>query len=157
MSIHLLANDTGCVSHHTYDEQNGEASPFRSGYVNAECFNGNETTRVIGLVVLGPERLQPEALPHKALRNDKIIRHRRLSHTPRLCRRAPGGPRFPEARKVLSSRRRTERVMPERRTVTRRGVRSGGRAATPARNAERRELSTTSRPRLRTSRFPRSR
>ena len=24
---------------HTYDEQTGEASPFRSGYVNAECVN----------------------------------------------------------------------------------------------------------------------
>jgi predicted metal-dependent enzyme (double-stranded beta helix superfamily) len=37
VSIHLLANDTGCVWRHTYDEQTGEARPFRSGYVNAEC------------------------------------------------------------------------------------------------------------------------
>jgi predicted metal-dependent enzyme (double-stranded beta helix superfamily) len=37
VSIHLLSNDTGCVWRHTYDEQTGEASPFRSGYVNAEC------------------------------------------------------------------------------------------------------------------------
>ena len=37
VSIHLLANDTGCVWRHTYDEQTGEPSPFRSGYVNAEC------------------------------------------------------------------------------------------------------------------------
>jgi 3-mercaptopropionate dioxygenase len=37
VSIHLLANDTGCVWRHTYDEQTGQASPFRSGYVNAEC------------------------------------------------------------------------------------------------------------------------
>jgi predicted metal-dependent enzyme (double-stranded beta helix superfamily) len=37
VSIHLLANDTGCVLRHTYDERTGEASPFRSGYVNAEC------------------------------------------------------------------------------------------------------------------------
>jgi 3-mercaptopropionate dioxygenase len=37
VSIHLLANDTGCVWRHTYDEETGEASPFRSGYVNAEC------------------------------------------------------------------------------------------------------------------------
>lgn len=36
VSIHLLANDTGCVWRHTYDEQTGAASPFRSGYVNAE-------------------------------------------------------------------------------------------------------------------------
>jgi predicted metal-dependent enzyme (double-stranded beta helix superfamily) len=41
VSIHLLANDTGCVWRHTYDEQTGEASPFRSGYVNAECGNGS--------------------------------------------------------------------------------------------------------------------
>ena len=41
VSIHLLANDTGCVWRHTYDEQTGEARPFRSGYVNAECVNGD--------------------------------------------------------------------------------------------------------------------
>jgi 3-mercaptopropionate dioxygenase len=37
VSIHLLASDTGCVWRHTYDELTGEMSPFRSGYVNAEC------------------------------------------------------------------------------------------------------------------------
>ena len=37
VSIHLLANDTGCVLRHTYDEETGEARPFRSGYVNAAC------------------------------------------------------------------------------------------------------------------------
>ena len=37
VSIHLLANDTGCVLRHTYDETTGEAHPFRSGYVNADC------------------------------------------------------------------------------------------------------------------------
>jgi 3-mercaptopropionate dioxygenase len=37
VSIHLLANDTGCVWRHTYDEHTGAASPFRSGYVNADC------------------------------------------------------------------------------------------------------------------------
>lgn len=37
VSIHLLANDTGCVLRHTYDETTGEARPFRSGYVNADC------------------------------------------------------------------------------------------------------------------------
>lgn len=40
VSIHLLANDTGCVWRHTYDEETGEARPFRSGYVNAACANG---------------------------------------------------------------------------------------------------------------------
>ncbi len=43
VSVHLLANDTGCVFRHTFDEQTGEARPFRSGYVNAEC--GGPTTR----------------------------------------------------------------------------------------------------------------
>ena len=37
VSIHLLANDTGCVLRHTFDEATGQAQPFRSGYVNAEC------------------------------------------------------------------------------------------------------------------------
>ena len=37
VSIHLLANDTGCVRRHTYDERTGEARPFRSGYANASC------------------------------------------------------------------------------------------------------------------------
>jgi 3-mercaptopropionate dioxygenase len=41
VSLHLLANDTGCVWRHSYDEQTGEASPFRSGYVNAECPDGD--------------------------------------------------------------------------------------------------------------------
>lgn len=45
VSIHLLANDTGCVWRHTYDEQTGDVSPFRSGYVNAECLDGNQTPR----------------------------------------------------------------------------------------------------------------
>jgi 3-mercaptopropionate dioxygenase len=37
VSIHLLASDTGCVLRHTFDEETGEARPFRSGYVNARC------------------------------------------------------------------------------------------------------------------------
>jgi 3-mercaptopropionate dioxygenase len=37
VSIHLLANDTGCVLRHTFDERTGEPRPFRSGYVNAGC------------------------------------------------------------------------------------------------------------------------
>ena len=40
VSIHLLANDTGCVLRHTFDEITGEAAPFRSGYVNATCPEG---------------------------------------------------------------------------------------------------------------------
>jgi len=37
VSIHLLAADVGCTLRHTFDEQTGEARPFRSGYVNAPC------------------------------------------------------------------------------------------------------------------------
>jgi len=37
VSIHLLTNDTGCVWRHAYDPSTGEASPFRSGYVNVAC------------------------------------------------------------------------------------------------------------------------
>jgi 3-mercaptopropionate dioxygenase len=37
VSIHLLANDTGCVSRHVYDESTGATTPFRSGWVNSRC------------------------------------------------------------------------------------------------------------------------
>jgi len=37
VSIHLLANDTGCVWRHSYDPETGNVSPFRSGYVNRPC------------------------------------------------------------------------------------------------------------------------
>ena len=45
VSIHLLANDTGCVLRHTYDAETGEARPFRSGYVNADCDASNHVAR----------------------------------------------------------------------------------------------------------------
>jgi predicted metal-dependent enzyme (double-stranded beta helix superfamily) len=48
VSIHLLANDTGCVWRHTFDEQTGEAAPFRSGYVNAPCVEAGPTPRARG-------------------------------------------------------------------------------------------------------------
>ena len=37
VSIHLLANDTGCVWRHSYDLATGAVSPFRSGYANRPC------------------------------------------------------------------------------------------------------------------------
>lgn len=37
VSIHLLANDTGCVWRHAFDVETSEVRPFRSGYVNREC------------------------------------------------------------------------------------------------------------------------
>ena len=36
VSIHLLANDTGCTERHTFDDRTGAARPFRSGYANAD-------------------------------------------------------------------------------------------------------------------------
>ena len=37
VSIHLLANDTGCVWRHSFDPETGAVSPFRSGYANRPC------------------------------------------------------------------------------------------------------------------------
>jgi predicted metal-dependent enzyme (double-stranded beta helix superfamily) len=37
ISIHLLANDTACVTRHRFDAKNGAVTPFRSGYSNAKC------------------------------------------------------------------------------------------------------------------------
>jgi len=37
VSVHLLANDTGCVWRHAYDPDTGAVSPFKSGYANRPC------------------------------------------------------------------------------------------------------------------------
>jgi predicted metal-dependent enzyme (double-stranded beta helix superfamily) len=37
ISIHLLANDTACVTRHRFDAVTGRVTPFRSGYSNAKC------------------------------------------------------------------------------------------------------------------------
>ena len=37
VSIHLLANDTACVTRHRFDAQSGIVTPIRSGYSNAKC------------------------------------------------------------------------------------------------------------------------
>lgn len=37
VSIHLLANDTACVTRHRFDAQSGIVTAFRSGYSNARC------------------------------------------------------------------------------------------------------------------------
>ncbi len=44
VSIHLLANDTGCVWRHTYDPETGTPEPFRSGYANAACTDERKHT-----------------------------------------------------------------------------------------------------------------
>jgi predicted metal-dependent enzyme (double-stranded beta helix superfamily) len=37
VSIHLLANDTACVTRHRFVLSTGAVVPFRSGYSNAKC------------------------------------------------------------------------------------------------------------------------
>lgn len=37
ISIHLLANDTACVTRHRFDAASGIVTPFRSGYSNVKC------------------------------------------------------------------------------------------------------------------------
>jgi len=37
VSVHLLANDTGCVWRHSFDPETGAVSSFRSGYANHPC------------------------------------------------------------------------------------------------------------------------
>jgi 3-mercaptopropionate dioxygenase len=37
ISIHLLANDTGCVLRHAFDPDRAHVRPFRSGYSNMAC------------------------------------------------------------------------------------------------------------------------
>ena len=39
ISIHLLANDTACVTRHRFDIRSGIVTPFRSGYSNAKCLD----------------------------------------------------------------------------------------------------------------------
>lgn len=42
ISIHLLANDTGCVLRHAFEPEHGRVRAFRSGYSNVPC--GEEST-----------------------------------------------------------------------------------------------------------------
>lgn len=37
VSLHLLANDNGCIWRHRFFPDEGRVVPFRSGYVNVEC------------------------------------------------------------------------------------------------------------------------
>ena len=39
VSIHLLANDTACVTRHRFEPRTGMVVPFRSGYSNAKCLD----------------------------------------------------------------------------------------------------------------------
>ena len=40
ISLHLLANDTGCVVRQKFDPEKGRIEPFRSGWSNAPCPEG---------------------------------------------------------------------------------------------------------------------
>ncbi len=42
ISLHLLANDIGCIWRHMYDPEKSKISPFRSGYTNVECDDGSD-------------------------------------------------------------------------------------------------------------------
>jgi 3-mercaptopropionate dioxygenase len=37
ISLHLLANDIGCIARQKFDPESGRAEPFRSGWSNAPC------------------------------------------------------------------------------------------------------------------------
>lgn len=39
VSLHLLANDAGCIWRHSFNPDTAEVRPFRSGYVNQECLD----------------------------------------------------------------------------------------------------------------------
>jgi 3-mercaptopropionate dioxygenase len=41
ISLHLLANDTGCIVRQKFDLASGEATPFRSGWSNQPCPEGS--------------------------------------------------------------------------------------------------------------------
>jgi 3-mercaptopropionate dioxygenase len=43
VSIHLLANDTACVWRHRFDPELASVTPFRSGYSNAPCPQGENS------------------------------------------------------------------------------------------------------------------
>jgi predicted metal-dependent enzyme (double-stranded beta helix superfamily) len=45
VSLHLLANDTGCVWRHAYEPETAAVRPFRSGYANRPCDEGAATVR----------------------------------------------------------------------------------------------------------------
>ena len=44
ISIHLLANDTGCVLRHAFDPEHAQVRAFRSGYSNVACVEDAELT-----------------------------------------------------------------------------------------------------------------
>jgi predicted metal-dependent enzyme (double-stranded beta helix superfamily) len=43
VSLHLLGNDNGCIWRHRFDPETESAQPFRSGWLNVECRDGEES------------------------------------------------------------------------------------------------------------------
>ena len=43
VSLHLLGNDNGCIWRHRFDPETDSAHPFRSGWINVECRNGEDS------------------------------------------------------------------------------------------------------------------
>jgi 3-mercaptopropionate dioxygenase len=48
VSIHLLANDAGCIWRHAFDPPSQTVRPFRSGYTNRECADESEQRQAYG-------------------------------------------------------------------------------------------------------------
>ena len=43
VSLHLLGNDNGCIWRHRFDPETDSAQPFRSGWLNVECRDGEDS------------------------------------------------------------------------------------------------------------------
>ena len=43
VSLHLLGNDNGCIWRHRFDPETDSAQPFRSGWLNVECRDVEES------------------------------------------------------------------------------------------------------------------
>ena len=43
VSLHLLGNDNGCIWRHRFEPETDSAQPFRSGWLNVECRDGEDS------------------------------------------------------------------------------------------------------------------
>lgn len=43
VSLHLLGNDNGCIWRHRFDPETDSAQPFRSGWLNVACRDGEDS------------------------------------------------------------------------------------------------------------------
>ncbi len=76
ISLHLLANNIGCIWRHTYDPEKSTIIPFRSGYTNVECDDGSERSsgvlRIEELAEGVVERRGFEPHPHLGLHAERV-------------------------------------------------------------------------------------